>query len=416
MPDLAALRHLVCGEVVQPLAHEPVHVVVIGGRLAEDLRVARPAQAFIPLRAVRRHVEEIAALPPKHVGEELIQLGIRAGDMARPADGGVHGNRRKLLRAYVLHALRPFRQANHPKAVEREARMIDVHPFLAGVADFRLRRAVVFVVEVAVPVKHLGVLDEHLVPLLRRDGERHIAGHLLTEVHHDVPLRGGEDPLRLHALLLANLLAFLLDQRVVRIVERLHRNGRRRNKRGVKRFAVVDLALADGALAAHPGFVRADDRLRAVLVFHVQPRQQRARMALSRAPKLIAESDRGGKPSPPNQHGELVAFFKLRRHVIVLHLQAVRIGRPARRKHELPNAASVQPRLVHAQRRDRERRPVNPLLRCDRFEEYRHRICILKRCSNPLTLNDHNRSPSLGHAHFAPSSSRAFQRSPFRLR
>ena len=260
--------------------------------------------------------------------------------MARPADGGVHGNRRKLLRAYVLHALRPFRQANHPKAVEREARMVDVHPFLAGVADFRPGRAVVLVVEVATLVEHLGVLDERLVPLLCRNGKRHIAGDLLAEIHHDVPLRGGKDALRLRALLLANLLAFLLDQHVNWIIEHLRMDGRRRDERGVKRFAVVDLALANGALAAQPGFVRADDRLLSVLILQAQPREQRARTALSRAPKLIAESDRGGKPSSPNRHGELVAFFKLRRHVIALHLQAVRIGRPARRKHKLPDAAS----------------------------------------------------------------------------
>ncbi len=64
---------LVGGQIPQPFAEETLHIVEIRCGADEDLGVACPAQALIPLWAVGGHVQEIPALAPDDVGKELIE-------------------------------------------------------------------------------------------------------------------------------------------------------------------------------------------------------------------------------------------------------------------------------------------------------------------------------------------------------
>ena len=62
--------------VLEPLVEEAVHIGIVGGGAAECLRVARPAQTLIALRAVGRDGEVIAALSPKNVGNQPVDIGV----------------------------------------------------------------------------------------------------------------------------------------------------------------------------------------------------------------------------------------------------------------------------------------------------------------------------------------------------
>src|SRR5215218_4859690 len=54
-------------DVLQPLREEPRDVHVEGSGRREGLRVARPPKALIALRAIGRHIHEVALLPPLDV-------------------------------------------------------------------------------------------------------------------------------------------------------------------------------------------------------------------------------------------------------------------------------------------------------------------------------------------------------------
>ena len=85
-----AVRLLVGRHVAQPLGEEAGHVHVEGGGAGEDLRVARPAQPLVALRAVGGDVHEVAALAPEDVVLELVeQSGSSTSKLPAPGHVGV---------------------------------------------------------------------------------------------------------------------------------------------------------------------------------------------------------------------------------------------------------------------------------------------------------------------------------------
>ena len=164
----------------------------------EDLRVARPAQPLVALRAVGRHVEEVALLPPEDVVLELVDERLRGLELARLRHVGVDDDpgqrvRRQLPRVAV--------DGHVAEAEEREVRLERLRPAaLERVARRGLRLAQVLRVEVALLVEHLGVAQ--------RDGraggslrlEPHPADHVLAHVDDRVAGRRLEDLDRLQLL------------------------------------------------------------------------------------------------------------------------------------------------------------------------------------------------------------------------
>ena len=64
------------GDVLQPLREEAGDVHVVAGGADKDLRVAGPSEAFVALRAISGHAQEISALTPDDVLVKAIQIGI----------------------------------------------------------------------------------------------------------------------------------------------------------------------------------------------------------------------------------------------------------------------------------------------------------------------------------------------------
>jgi hypothetical protein len=77
-------RQLHVHDVTQPLGHEILDVHVERGGGAEGLCVARPAEAFVALRTIGWHAQEIATLAPLDVRLELVE--VRVGALEAPAE------------------------------------------------------------------------------------------------------------------------------------------------------------------------------------------------------------------------------------------------------------------------------------------------------------------------------------------
>ena len=63
----AAVAPLVGGEIAKPLFKEALNIEIEARRADKHLRVARPAEALVSLRAIARNIEEIAFLAPYYV-------------------------------------------------------------------------------------------------------------------------------------------------------------------------------------------------------------------------------------------------------------------------------------------------------------------------------------------------------------
>jgi hypothetical protein len=79
----APVRSLRIREIGEPLREEPRHVHVERRRADEDLCITRPAEAFVALRTVGRHVDEVAPLAPDNVLLESVEPLVGAGELPR---------------------------------------------------------------------------------------------------------------------------------------------------------------------------------------------------------------------------------------------------------------------------------------------------------------------------------------------
>ena len=186
----AALGGLLQGHVPQPLAEEGVRVAQEGGRPAEDLRVARPAHALVPLGAVRGNVQEVVLQAPLNVVLQLIHQRVRAGEGAGSAHAGMHHAGGEVFRP---HLPGPLFQLGVAEALEGEQLCVFRAPAPADVAYLGLGGAQVGEVGVALGVQGLEAPQMHQIARLAGHAEAHPARQVLPEVQHRVALGGHDD-------------------------------------------------------------------------------------------------------------------------------------------------------------------------------------------------------------------------------
>ncbi len=85
---------LLGGEVGQPVAEEVLDVEEVGRGGCEDCDITCPAEPLVALRAVGRHIEEVAAGAPDHVAVELVEQLVGALELADPLQLGVRPRQR----------------------------------------------------------------------------------------------------------------------------------------------------------------------------------------------------------------------------------------------------------------------------------------------------------------------------------
>ena len=264
--------------VPDELVEERRAVVVEARGAAEGLDVARPAEALVALRAVGRHVEEVAALAPDGVEEEAVQLLVSGLDVSGARQVRVDHEPAEVLRIGVRDAL----EADVAEAEEREMRAHGLADLAGGgVDELCAGAAEVVAEEVAVGVEDLARLEAP-----RRAGRRAVhdldpAGHLLAEVEDDLALRRADDVGLFQNLRHADRRREAVGERTyaaravvegglprVAARELPHDRGgrplrgRRRDAR-VEVLAVVDLALRDGRGGGLPRGVGLREELRA---------------------------------------------------------------------------------------------------------------------------------------------------------
>ena len=106
------------GDVAQPFCKEGRDVIVERRRAAEDLRIPRPAEALVALRAVGGKIEEVAPLPPDDVLLQAVDKGVFTGEGARLLHIGVQDEEGEIFGAHLVDAL----DAEIAEAVEGEVR------------------------------------------------------------------------------------------------------------------------------------------------------------------------------------------------------------------------------------------------------------------------------------------------------
>ncbi len=171
-------RALLGVKITEPVAEEPAGIEKEDRGRGEDRQVAGPAQPLVALRAVGRHVDEVAALPPDHVAVQLIEHRVGALEFSdalqlRGDDDGDQGVRRQLAG--------PAGDLGITEAVEGERRLEEVLATAQDQLVGALRGAQRADAELAV-LQHLGVSQRDGLATLTADRELQPANEILAEV------------------------------------------------------------------------------------------------------------------------------------------------------------------------------------------------------------------------------------------
>jgi len=134
----AAARPLLSHHVIGVFAEErsDIHIVQSGTR--EYLRVAGPAHALVALRAISRHIQEVAFLAPQGVEEQAIHHWIRGLDAAGLFQLRVHHAAGEIIGVDFPVPLCQFYES---ETVISEMRFYHDRLAIRDVMVFRFRRA-----------------------------------------------------------------------------------------------------------------------------------------------------------------------------------------------------------------------------------------------------------------------------------
>ena len=362
--NTAAVRHgvdtvdravgiLLGGHVGHPLIEEGLHVAVERRRAEEDLRVARPAQTLVALRAVGRNIDEVVEHPPLDI--RLQPVDERVGRNERT----VLGRRRTDRLGDEILGVQLAVDSLHLDVAEAVEGEPGREPLLAlprkdiGTQRFGLTQVAG---EEFALFKNLGVVDAHRVAALAAQTHARAPRYVLAEVDHAGSRRGREDLDGFEGFNYPHGRADAGRQVIERGVGHLHRSPRRIvERRGVPpllatvqidRLAVVEVAVAHFARRGAPRVVGSDHLLRTVLVAENDLRQQAVLVAV-----VELAAPRQFRQPPPLGHGNadgIVAPDHQRRDVVSLILQPLLVGRPARCQKVVAHTVPVDARLVDA--------------------------------------------------------------------
>ena len=161
---------------------------MIGRRLAEHLGISGPAQPFITLRAVCRHIQEVSLLSPKRIFYQAVHLFIRCGDPACSFQIRIN---RAGLKGKAVQIFPGKRHSGHlhiTEAIEGEMRAHMGAAAVGNVGEFRFCGAQVVPVEIAI-LQDFPVLKINPGPFFRFTVKFHPSCDFLTEIQNLFPCR-----------------------------------------------------------------------------------------------------------------------------------------------------------------------------------------------------------------------------------
>jgi hypothetical protein len=344
-----AVLILLGGEVGQPGAEEPGGVVQIRSRRREHLDVTGPAEPLVALRAVDRHVEEVAAHRPDDVVVEPVEQRVRGGEPTGAAEVSANHDGFQVGRRQVGHAV----QLGVAETVEGQRRLeqlLLVAGDKVGVGGLGAAQREGGQLSA---LQHLGVPDGHGRPGSEpAHGDPGPADEVLPEIDQRAASR------RLPYLPCGDHLgdphrgSSGRDQAVQAPGDHLDRRGGKplqvRPAAQVGVLAVEEVVGNHLALPRPPGGVGPEYQSAAVGEGHFQLREQREPVAVGRDEP---EPEPASEPTIAEQELEAVrADPELVGHVVGLVAQPVTVCGPTWGQDVVTDPAAVEGGHVHAMR------------------------------------------------------------------
>ena len=291
---------------------------------------------------------------------QLIDLFVAAEETTRAGHLGVHDDCAQIVG--IHRVVGEFCQADVAEALKGVGGFENVVAAAADIDVFVFGGAVVCRVEIAVAVKHFGVVHYNATAARRVDFQLNIACHVLTEVDNQLVLRraeyrDGSDP-----LVLGDEFADLRDQ------FGLHIGGNRVsdlfNRRGqVNRLAHVDVGGKHGRGKDFPVGCGGNDLFASVRVGQGQFGNQGD--VVGGVVIIATVADATDCPTLPDADGEAVlSRAEQIGDIVCLNLHAVLVGGPSGRQDGVPHARTVELCDVNADGRRGKRGFLQRLSRC----------------------------------------------------
>ena len=338
---------LIDSHICQPLGEEFLYIVVVGSGFDEDLCIPGPAQPFISLGTVGGYIQEIPALPPDHVGKQPVQQRVGAGNLPSAFQVGMNRDGGKLFR--LRHAGKTV-QPDIAKAKESQVRMVGLYTAFAGIAQFCLGTAVIFVVKITLFVQHLTVRNFYLIAFLRLYGKTDIPGDFLAEIHHRLASRCGKDSFGGYILFFPNIFTLLGDQILCPFFRTHHRPFIQSVESGVEGFSVIDFAEANLAFPHGPTLIGGNHRLAAIRPGQHKLCNQPGGQRGSSLPFFLRDPSghRATVPAFADHYFQAVVCLQQIGHVVALVLVPILIGSPARSEYTIAHSLAVQAGFIYA--------------------------------------------------------------------
>ena len=302
-----SVSFLVAAQIPQKLAVEcpRIHVEPCGG--TEHLRVAGPAQPFIPLGTVRGHIQKVGFQPPQRIGEKLVDLLVPGMDTSGLIHLGIDG---ATLKAAGIHMVKPadlyIAEAEKGKAGTN----LSASP-VRHIGEFGFGVTVIVMIEVPV-LQHFAKFQRHGGSFGNFLGTDHMTGEVLTEIQNGFP--GG----RMNDLF--HRKGFPIMQRrgipLTQLTRRTDNNRALPVTQGtgmILCFAVVNVGKRGKAAAVLPGFIGADCFDGTIGIYDAQLRNQRQRAVIMRR---FAQPKMAPIPAVPQQDRDFIALFQQIRHIV----------------------------------------------------------------------------------------------------
>ena len=301
--------------IMQVLTVEGIGIREVHGRSAEDLGITGPAHTLVTLRAIRRHVEEIALHAPFTVFDQPVDLlvaGIQCADRFKIT---VEGNAAEIRRLNVMQTLR------FHIAIPIKCKLRPQHMFIAVgyVHIFRFGGTQIVAVEITF-LQNLTCLQTDHSTFRLMNAQCKCAGNVLFQIKHRFTGRRCQD------LRHKGLMGF--QRQTVRIDRRRHAFCQpalffRQNRQCVvTMLTVVNIGERDIGASYFPAFVAADDFLTAVFIEQMQFRDQPETFAITEFRKGI-ETESAQIPAIAKLYFQCTVFTHHVCYVIGLRLQEI---------------------------------------------------------------------------------------------
>ena len=173
---------LLDGNVSKPFGEEFLGIVVYGCGAAKHLRIPRPTHTLVTLRTVGWNVKEVALLTPYDVMIKLVYLFVSAYKTTCALYIRMNTNCLKIL--FVNEMFGTFNEMNVAESLEGVGGFKYVVISRKNVYIFILCRSHIAVVEVAILVKHLTVMQNDTLAALTLNSYFNVSRHILTEINN----------------------------------------------------------------------------------------------------------------------------------------------------------------------------------------------------------------------------------------